>query len=328
MANLLHSDLPSFDDEEGRTVPAGLPGVIDAHVHTFPDHVFRAIRRWFDENAWHIRYPLSTSEVFDFLLSHGVGHVIALQYAHAPGIARDLNRYLAEQCRHYPGQATGMATVLPGEPEAEAILQEAFDSGLGGLKLHAHVQCFDLDADDSRRVLDVCRSHGKPAVIHIGKEPKSSAYRCDPYEICSADKLERVLAAFPDLRICVPHLGFSEIREYKELIEKHDNLWLDTTMALTDYFPIEDRIELGEYRIDRIMYGSDFPNIPYAWDRELKCIGSSGLPASDLERVLYRNAVEFFDLAVRLRKDSQKTTSSPSGAPRLLPRSDGGEVRN
>ncbi|MCB2148335.1 MAG: amidohydrolase [Deltaproteobacteria bacterium] len=293
---MLKPHLPSLDDTEGQTIPDGFPRVIDSHVHVFPDGIFKAVRRWFDENAWHIRYELTTSGVFDFLLSHGVGHIIALQYAHAPGIAGQLNGYLAEKCRQYPARVTGLATVFPGEKNAGTILQEAFDAGLGGLKLHAHVQCFDIDADDTRRVFDVCQSNDKPVVVHFGKEPKSPVYRCDPYTLCGADKLARVLADFPELKVCVPHLGFSETREYKTLIEKYDNLWLDTTMALTDYFHIQERIGLREYRIDRIMYGSDFPNIPYAWDRELKWLRDSRLSDDELDRILNKNAADFFDL--------------------------------
>jgi predicted TIM-barrel fold metal-dependent hydrolase len=109
-------------------------------------------------------------------------------------------------------------------------------------------------------------------------------------------KLENVLKDFPDLKICVPHLGFDEISAYKELIEKYDNLWLDTTMILTDYFPLEEKIPLSHYRSDRIMYGSDFPNIPYAWDREIKDLNAADLSREDLERISYKNAVKFFDL--------------------------------
>lgn len=293
---MLKPNLPSLDDIEGQAIPDGFPRVIDAHVHVFPDGIFKAVRRWFDLNAWHIRYQLSTSGVFDFLLSHGVGHIIALQYAHAPGMAGDLNGYLAEKCRQYSGRVTGMATVFPGEENAGTILQAAFDAGLGGLKLHAHVQCFDIDADGAQHLFDVCQSNDKPVVVHFGKEPKSPVYRCDPHTICSADKLARVLANFPRLALCVPHLGFSETREYKALIEKHDNLWLDTTMALTDYFQIQERIDIQAYRLDRIMYGSDFPNIPYAWDRELKWLRDSRLGDEDLDRILNKNAAEFFHL--------------------------------
>ncbi|MFC1822512.1 amidohydrolase family protein [Thermodesulfobacteriota bacterium] len=274
----------------------GFPRVIDAHVHIFPQSIFSSIWQWFDENAWHIRYKLSTSRVFDFLLSHGVSYIVALQYAHKPGIAAELNRYMAEKCQEFPNQVTGMATIFPGENNAAGILQEAFDSGLSGLKLHAHVQCFDMNSEDMDPVYDICQSRKKPVVMHAGREPKSNAYLCDPYELCSADKLERVLINFPQLKICVPHLGFDEISAYRKMIVKYDNLWLDTTMVLTDYFRIKETVDLDRYRLDRIMYGSDFPNIPYAWDRELKRLEVSGLSYDALEWILKKSATTFFSI--------------------------------
>ena len=42
------------------------------------------------------------------------------------------------------------------------------------------------------------------------------------------------------------------------------------------------------------MYGTDFPQIPYAWDRELKSIVQQGLPDAALEKLLAANALEFF----------------------------------
>jgi predicted TIM-barrel fold metal-dependent hydrolase len=293
---MLSANLPSLQDKEGLSVPAGLPGVIDAHVHIFPKGIFSAIWKWFDAHAWHIRYQLRTTQVFDFLLARGIEHIVALQYAHKPGIAGKLNRYLAKKCREYPNQVTGMATVFPGEKDADGILREAFELGLGGLKLHAHVQCFDMNGDDMNPIYDICQSNNKPIIMHVGREPKSTAYNCDPYKICSADKLERVLRDFPELRICVPHFGFDEIRAYKKLIEEYDTLWLDTTMILAGYFPLEETPELDKFRIDRIMYGSDFPNIPYAWDRELKWLGASGLQQESLEWILSKSANRFLGL--------------------------------
>ena len=80
------------------------------------------------------------------------------------------------------------------------------------------------------------------------------------------------------------------------MIETYDTLWLDTTMALTDYFDIPDRIALNAYRTERLIYGSDFPNIPYAWDRELIWLRDAGLTDDDLERILNRSATEFYNL--------------------------------
>ena len=293
---MLRPNLPWINDREGATVPAGLPEVVDAHVHIFPQYIFSAIWQWFETHAWHIRYRLKTSQIFDFLLSRGITHIVALHYAHKPGIASKLNRYMARKCQQYPDQITGIATVFPGEKNAAGILNEAFSFGLGGLKLHAHVQCFDMNADDMNLIYDICQSNNKPMIMHVGREPKSKAYHCDPYKICSAENLERVLRNFPKLRICVPHLGFDEISAYKKLIEKYDTLWLDTTMILSGYFFPENTIALDNFRIDRIMYGSDFPNIPYSWDRELKILRESGIPQETLEWILKKSAISFFEL--------------------------------
>ena len=95
-------------------------------------------------------------------------------------------------------------------------------------------------------------------------------------------------------------MGFDELSAYREMIEKYDNLWLDTTMVITDYFPIQEKIVLSHYRSDRIMYGSDFPNIPYAWDRELKELKAADISHEVLEKISYKNATDFFSLKLQL----------------------------
>jgi predicted TIM-barrel fold metal-dependent hydrolase len=293
---VLTPSLAALNDPEGPRVPAGLPPVVDAHVHIFPDTVWTAIWQWFDAHAWPIRYRLGTREILSFLLDRGVAHVVALLYAHKPGIARGLNRYAAQNCGPFGDRVTALATVFPGEPEAPDILREAFGLGLKGVKLHAHVQCFDMQSAALDAVCQVCADEGKPLVIHAGREPKSPAYRCDPHRTCSAAKVGRLLENFPGLTLCVPHLGADEFRAYQRLLERHDTLWLDTAMALTDYLPFENRVPLADLRPDRVMYGSDFPSLPYAWDRELKWLRGAGLKEEHLVAVLAGNAREFLGI--------------------------------
>jgi len=276
------------EEAEGARVPEGLPPVIDAHVHLFPDRVFAAIWRWFGAHAWPIRYQLTTPRLLEFLFARGVTRVVGLAYPHTAGMARSLNAYMTEVCRAEP-RVTGLATVLPGEPGARDILREAFAAGLAGVKLHCHVQCFAPDASEAMELFELCQAAGKPVVIHAGREPISAAYRCDPRQLCSAERLERVLRAFPRLALCVPHLGVDELDAYRRLHDRHQNLWLDTTMMLAGYFPgVEASLE--GLRSDRLLYGSDFPNLPYAWDRELRRIASLGLPEEAIAGLLAGNA--------------------------------------
>ena len=288
--------LPGLDDPEGTHVPAGLPPVVDAHVHVFPDLLFDAVWGWFDQFGWPIRYRLHTETLLDFLFQRGVRHIVALQYAHKPGMARELNRYMVGLTRQFT-HVTGLATVFPGEPGARDLLETSFRDGLKGVKLHSHVQCFTMDSPGMHDIYRICSDHAVPLVIHAGREPKSPAYACDPYELCSAGRLERVLGQFPDLKICVPHLGMDELGPYRRLLEEYDTLWLDTAMALTDYLPGDHHPQnLRAFRTDRILYGSDFPNIPYAWDRELKWIQAAGLSHGEKEALLWKNAAELFSI--------------------------------
>jgi predicted TIM-barrel fold metal-dependent hydrolase len=294
-AGALNSPLPAIDGAGGESVPAGMPFVIDAHVHLFPDNLFEAIWQWFDRYGWPIRYRLSAEAIVSFLTSRGIGHIVALQYAHKPGVARDLNQFLAGFCRRHDA-VTGMATVYPGEPDAATILAEAFEAGLSGVKLHNHVQCFELDGPEMQAIYDICSHRQKPLLMHVGREPKSPAYPCDPYELCRADKVETVLKQHPQLNICVPHLGADEFDEYRRLIEDYDSLWLDTTMTLGGYLPFEGVPDLKQLRADRIIYGTDFPNLPYAWDRELKAVAAMNLPDGRLRRLMAENAIELYGI--------------------------------
>jgi predicted TIM-barrel fold metal-dependent hydrolase len=294
-AGMLKAPLPALGDADGVGVPAGFPPVVDAHVHLFPGPLFRSVWQWFDRFGWPIRHKLTADEVLRFLFSKGVSRIVALHYAHKPGMARRLNSFMADICRRHPA-VCGMATVFPGEPEAAAILKTAFQTGLGGVKLHGHVQCFDLESDAMEEVYECCRRHDKPLIMHVGREPKSPAYPCDPHELYSASKLEGVLRRHPDLRICVPHLGADEFEAYRAMAAAHDNLWLDTTMTLADYLPLGAKPDLGSYRTDRLIFGSDFPNLPYAWDRELKNLSRLKLSAEQLADILGRNAMGLYFL--------------------------------
>ena len=219
---------------------------------------------------------------------------MALQYAHKPGMSRTMNRWMADVVAEH-SQVTGLATALPGEPAAEGILNAAFDAGLEGVKVHCHVQAVPPDSDAMTPIYDACVARDKPLVMHAGREPASSAYPIHPHKICSADRVEAVLKGWPDLRLCIPHLGADELDAYLDLLERYDNLWLDTTMVVADYFPLDDPHRLVRARPERIMYGTDFPNIPYAWDREVLRLAAHH-DEETLDAVLGETARRFYGL--------------------------------
>src|SRR5258706_7377674 len=150
--------------------------VIDSHVHLFPDRVFAAIWRWFDKHAWNIKYRMRAEEVVEFLTARGVGRMVALLYSHRPDMARALNRFMAEIARAHP-QVVPVGNVLPGDPDAEAIVDEAFGPlGMRGLKLHCHVQAIAPDDPRLDPIYARAADAGLPVIVHSGRTPMTTGH--------------------------------------------------------------------------------------------------------------------------------------------------------
>jgi predicted TIM-barrel fold metal-dependent hydrolase len=98
------------------------------------------------------------------------------------------------------------------------------------------------------------------------------------------------------LKLVVPHLGADEFEAYQRLLDRFDHLWLDTTMVLADYLPIANPPDISRMRLDRLMFGTDFPNIPYAWDRELRRLATLKLDEKSLRQVLSENAAALYQI--------------------------------
>jgi predicted TIM-barrel fold metal-dependent hydrolase len=285
--------------DDARSLPPPLQGrrVIDVHVHAFPPRVTAAIHRWFDAHAWSIAYRMEAVDGLRYLLERGIDRVVGLCYSHVPGMAEALNQFMAELALVEP-RLIPFGTVLPGEDGARAILDRALGAQkLRGIKIHCHVQCVAPDEARMDDVYDAAAAHGVPVLIHAGDSPPNQAYRCDPRALCSTDHIAAALTRHPRTTVIVPHLGASRIDEVSALLARHENLYLDTTMALAGY-PIDEDLERLRERAEaavraypeRILYGSDFPNLPYAWDRELCRIAELGLDSPALDLILGGNA--------------------------------------
>ncbi len=267
--------------------------IVDAHVHLHPDRLAEAIRRWFDTHAWDIRYRTGVDEAVRTLLEFGVDRMVALPYVHKPGIARALNEFTLEVARRHP-QVIPCCTVYPGEDGDEEILAEALSGPFRGVKIHSHVMKIAPDDPRLDPVWRASAQYRKPVVIHCGPEPAIPGYGVDPRTVSGADRLRRALDRFPDAVVIVPHLGFDHTEQFEAMLEAYPNLYLDTTMVIGGWFDRQPDVATLRRRPDRILFGTDYPNIPYAWDRELRALRALGLPAADEERILSENALRLF----------------------------------
>jgi hypothetical protein len=276
--------------------PAGFR-YVDAHTHLHPPRLFAAIRRWFDEHThWNLRGPMEPDVVAAALRTAAVERFVFFSYAHRPGMARDLNRWLRDTARALP-DGVPLGTVHAADDDPAAVVDEACRIwGFGGIKLHVQVQRFHPDDPRMLPVYERLVELDRVLVIHVGTGPHTNEYS-------GLARFARVLERVPGLRAVICHMGAFETRAALRLLDRFPGLYLDTTMALTAASTPFTRIDPATVRADdlrqyadRILFGSDFPNLPYPYEEERRGLWARDLPLDVYRRIFYENARAVFRL--------------------------------
>ncbi|WP_406261038.1 amidohydrolase family protein [Streptomyces nigra] len=277
----------------------GLPGLIDVHTHFMPERVLRKVWGYFDALGpltggveWPITYRHEEGERADLLRDFGVRAFTAMLYPHKPGMARWLNGWAVDFARRTPG-SLHTATFFP-EPGVETYVREAVEAGARVFKAHLQVGAYDPADELLDPVWGLLAEAGVPAVVHCGSGPA-------PGKHTGPGPIGQVLARHPGLPLIVAHLGMPEYEDFLGLAERYPRVRLDTTMAFTDFseemapFPRRALPRLAALG-DRVLLGSDFPNIPYPYAHQLRALERLGLGEEWLRAVCHDNAAALFGI--------------------------------
>ena len=284
-------------EEVRRFVAAlGLPGIVDVHTHFMPSNVMDKVWRYFDSagpltgRPWPITYRHDEDERVARLRAFGVRAFTSMIYPHKPAMAAWLNGWARDFALRTP-DCVRTATFFP-EPGAADYVRDAVDSGVGIFK--SHIQVGDYSPDDPllEGVWGTIEDAGLPVVIHCGSGPA-------PGRFTGPGPIAGLLARFPRLPLVIAHMGMPEYGEFLDLATRYPNVHLDTTMAFTDFseevapFPTPRLPQLVELR-DRILFGSDFPNIPYRYLHALEGLTRFDLGDDWLRAVVHDNGARLF----------------------------------
>jgi uncharacterized protein len=287
------ADVPRFWQQ------LGLPGIVDVHVHFMPPQVMAKVWAYFDAVgpltgvSWPITYRQDEQRRLDHLRAMGVRAFTSLVYPHKPGMARWLNGWAVDFARAQP-DVLHTATFFP-EPGVADYVEDALAAGARVVKVHLQVGGFDPRAAELDPVWGRLAEAGTAVVVHCGNGPVPGAYT-------GPALFEEVLRRHPALTAVVAHMGMPEYAAFLDLAERYQRVHLDTTMAFTDFseqrtpFPRDLLPRLAALG-DRILLGSDFPNIPYPYAHQVSALARLGLPTSWLRAVLHDNAAALFGLS-------------------------------
>ncbi|GAB21246.1 hypothetical protein GOPIP_006_00190 [Gordonia polyisoprenivorans NBRC 16320 = JCM 10675] len=274
----------------------GLPGLIDVHTHFMPRSVMDKVWAYFDSagplvgREWPITYRADEDVRVAALQAFGIRAYSSLVYPHKPNMAEWLNGWAADFAAHHP-DCLHTATFYPEEP-ATAYVSKAIAAGTRVFKCHIQVGAFSPLDPLLDGVWSQIADAQVPVIIHCGSGPAPGTYT-------GPDPIARLLKRFPSLPLIVAHMGTPEYEQFLGLAERFENVRLDTTMSFTDFseadapYPPELRPRLADLG-PKILFGSDFPNIPYTYTHALDAIVRLDLGDDWVRGVLYRNAAELF----------------------------------
>jgi hypothetical protein len=274
----------------------GLPGLIDSHVHFMPPRVLDAVWRYFDAAethygvAWPVHYRGDDADRVGRLRALGVRAFPALAYPHKPGMAEALNEWTRTFAAAVP-ECVPSATFYP-EPSAPGYVRAALDAGARVFKVHVQVGEFDPRDRLLDPVWGQLADAGVPAVVHCGSGPRAGTFT-------GPEPFAEVLRAHPRLTAVIAHCGAPEYAAHLDLVERYPNVHVDTTMVGTPFMdrfaPVRPDVvaRLGDLA-ERVVLGSDFPNIPYPYAEQLAALESFGLGDDWLRAVCWTNGARLF----------------------------------
>jgi uncharacterized protein len=267
--------------------------IIDFHVHLFPDRLFEAIWKQFViDYGYKVLHNLYYQECIEYLRSRGVGTIVYSNYAHRAGTAQRLNEWNIKALDEIDDLYCFAAYHPDDKNSLEMAAELLTHEKILGFKLQLLVQRFYPHDERLFPLYEMVKDSGKRIQMHVGTGPVGN-------EFVGAEHFKQLLQRYPDLPATICHMGALEYDEFGSLLDTHPDIYLDTSFS---FLPeLGGCFNLGkgflEKNKDRILYGSDFPNVLFPREVEIET-----LLEFDLSQAFYNNV--FRDNALKLINES------------------------
>lgn len=209
------------------------------------------------------------------------------------------NETIAQFCKDHGGRFVGWAGVDPYRGEAAARELEAAvrELGLRGLNIQCFEQKLPIDDPKLMALYAKCVELDIPVNVHCGINFSTDSLM----EYGRPLLLDRVMVAFPKLRVVASPPGWPWVHELIGVAWRHANVHIAVSAVRPKYLDVpgsgyEGLLQYGNTILqDRILFGSSFPMQPV--ERAVEEVMALPLKDAVKEKWLYGNAARFLGMA-------------------------------
>jgi predicted TIM-barrel fold metal-dependent hydrolase len=258
--------------------------------------MFDAIWAFFSKGyQWEVLHKFYYRECIQFLRRRGIKKIVYSNYAHREGIADGLNEWNLEVLDENP-ELYCFAAFHPADSNALASAERILNHPrVLGFKLQLLVQRFFPHDKRLFPLYELAADRGKRILFHVGNGPVGN-------EFVGLDQFKKLLLQYPGIPANVAHMGAYEYQGFMELLDDHPGIYLDTSYSFFKDFQGRGGFDLGnaplEKHKDRILYGSDFPNIILPRESEIETLLEYNLSQEFYDKVFCNNGLKLINSIV------------------------------
>ena len=278
--------------------------IIDLHCYPNTEPWIRCQGPYVEALAryWHRAWTWKQEdEVVRELTAAGVEAVlVALDLETTIGTPPCSNEYVkGMQSRHPERIVQAWAAVDPFKGEAAIAEARRAVKDLGMLGFHFHPIMGHFAVNDRRLypLFEVIDELKVPVMIDVGTTGMGAGLPGGlgaKLRHAHPSAIDELAADFPGLTIVAAHPGWPWVDETTAVVLHKGNVYWELSGWAPKYFPSQLKVDARGRLQDKVMFGSDYPSIPYA--RLFKEWAELGYPDAVMEKIYHANAERILGL--------------------------------
>lgn len=166
-----------------------------------------------------------------------------------------------------------------------------------GFHFHPIMQHFAVDDRRYYPLFELLDSLGAAVMIDVGTTGMGAGMPGGNGAVirhAHPASIDRLAADFPKLKIVMAHPGWPWVDETTAVALHKGNVYWEMSGWAPKYFPGNLKVDIRGRLQDKIMFGSDYPSMPYA--RIFKEWGELGYSDTVMEKIYHQNAERILGL--------------------------------
>lgn len=280
--------------------------IIDVHCYPNTKEWIASQKPYVDALAKYWSRPWSAKseeQVVEEFTTAGIEAIlVALDLETTVGTPPCSNDYVAAMQKRHPQRIIhSWAAVDPfkGETAIKEAKHAIQDLGMLGFHFHPIMGHYAVNDQRLYPLFEVINELRVPVMIDVGTTgmgagmPGGMGARLRHAHPLAVDDLA---ADFPDLTILAAHPGWPWVEEMTAVALHKGNVFWEVSGWAPKYFPGQLKTDIRSRLKDKIIFGSDYPSLPYA--RLLREWAELGYSDEIMEGVFHRNAERVLGLQV------------------------------